>query len=101
PLQMIGIDSHRRRIDVILMPPPSTTREARRYDLSLLSPPPTKHDAKLEDSALKFASDTLACEVRQVRRGENEADAGPFYDRLFKTTEGWFQQANELKSPSL
>jgi len=101
PVEIIGIDAQRRQIDITLMPPPSTKKDARRYAMRINSPPPTEHDAELEQAALDFASKTLGCELRQVSRGENEEDAREFYDRLFKTTEGWFRQTEELESPSL
>jgi hypothetical protein len=64
--------------------------------VGLDTPPPTKRASQLEDALLKFASDTLGCEVRQVSRGENGADARSFHDQLISNAENLFREAEQL-----
>jgi hypothetical protein len=68
-----------------------------RYAVSLITPPPTRRSSDLEDGVLKLASEQLGCEVRQVTRHDNQADAKVAFDRHYKQMEDLFQQAERLK----
>jgi hypothetical protein len=68
-----------------------------RYLVGLTTPPPTKRAPQLEDALLEFASKTLGCEVRQVIRGENAADAAEFYNDEIMRVENLFRQAEQLR----
>jgi hypothetical protein len=98
-MEITEIDSRRRIIEFVMLPPPSSDRVSRRDSMSIASSPPTERSTELEQAALTFASG-LGCETRQVSRHENDADASAFYARIFRMTEGWFRQVEELRSPS-
>jgi hypothetical protein len=89
---IIGLDQRRRRITVTSFPPIQG-----RYSLALYTPPPTQRQLELEHSAVQFVSDTLNCEVSNITRGENGAEAAAFYDMIIKQMEQLFMQAERLR----
>jgi hypothetical protein len=91
-LKIIGLDDGQRLIDVTAVP-----LAQGRYSVGLTTPPPTKRAPQLEDALSEFASKTLGCEVRQVIRGENAADAAEFYNDQIKRVENLFRQAEQLR----
>src|SRR5258705_1769543 len=91
-LKIIGLDDKRRLIKVTDVPSGQG-----RYSVGLNTPPPTNRAPQLEDALLEFASKTLGCEVRQVTRGENAADAAAFYQYEIKRVQNLFGQAEQLR----
>ena len=91
-LNIIGLDDKQRMIDIISLP----TAEGR-YAATLRTPPPTHRLPDLEESLLKFTSDELGCEVRQVTRGQNGTDARAFYDNEITRIENLFREAEALQ----
>jgi hypothetical protein len=91
-LKIIGLDDKRRMINITAVPLADG-----RYSVGLNTPPPTMHASQLEDALLAFASKTLGCEVRQVSRGDNAADATEFYNDQMKRTENLFRQEEQLR----
>jgi hypothetical protein len=90
--QIIGLDDKKRTIDVIALP-----GSEGRYAVRLRTPPPTQRVVILEGALLKFVSDKLACEVRQIARGENGADAKAYYDQEISRIENLFREAAEME----
>lgn len=93
-LSIVALDAQQREVTFV-----GFAHAPHRYSAVLNSPPPTHHDTAFEDALTVFVADQLRCEVRQVSRGENSTEAGPFYDGIFKRAEGWFKQAEEMKQP--
>lgn len=91
-LKIIGLDDGRRLIDVTAMPSAQG-----RYAVRLTTPPPTERAPQLEEALLEFASKILGCEVRQIIRGENAADAAEFYNNENERVENLFRQAERLQ----
>jgi len=89
---IFGLDDMRRIIRFHALP----TREGR-YAASLKSPPPTKHSAMLEDALLQFVTTQVGCEVYQVSRNDNGADAIDSYEYHFKVMEDIFRDAERLR----
>jgi hypothetical protein len=90
-INILGIDSSQRMIEFVSLPFDS------RYAVRLLSPPPTVHDLALEEALVGFASKTLGCEVRQLRRNENGPDVLEFHRSEVRRVESLFQQAEQLR----
>jgi hypothetical protein len=90
--RIISLDENRRRVDLHSVPLTENT-----YSLGLKTPPPTQRVPQLENAVLKFVSDTLGCEVRDIERGQNDADALPFYEMQVKRIEDLFLQAGRLR----
>ncbi len=88
---IIGLDDAHRMVDVTAFP-----RTEGRYSVGLDSPPPTQRAPQLEESLVNFVSKKLACEVSQITRGENSADASEFYNSQVKRVENLFREAEEL-----
>jgi hypothetical protein len=91
-LHIIGLDDKRRIVDFL-----EFSSADRRYAVKLNSPPPTHRSPQVEEALLAFASNKLGCQVRQVTREENGADAGQLHDIEVRRIEGLFRQAEELQ----
>lgn len=91
-MDIIGIDSARRKINFTAFPGQPNT-----YNVGLWSEPPTRHSTDLENAVLEFTEKTLGCSNYQVQRFQNSAEAKDVYDYSFKETEGWFEQAAEMR----
>jgi hypothetical protein len=91
-LHIIGLDGQRRVADFLALPD-----SAGRYAVTLNTPPPTQRSGQLEESLLEFVSDKLGCQVRQVNRQTNGAEAKDFHDREIRRIEGLFRQEEELQ----
>jgi hypothetical protein len=51
----------------------------------------------LEDEFKAFVPKTLGCELHELTRGENGADAAGFYDQKIGRVENLFREAEELQ----
>jgi hypothetical protein len=91
-LHIIGLDDKRRIIDFL-----EFSSADRRYAVRLNSPPPTHRSPHVEEALLTFASGKLGCQVRQVTRETNGADASQLHDIEVMRIEGLFRQAEELQ----
>jgi hypothetical protein len=90
-LRISGIDDQRRIFDA-----DSFRTSPGRYAVSLVSAPPTTRAPELENALLTFVSEDLKCNVRQVSRNENPADAAAFHAREIARIENLFRQADEI-----
>lgn len=91
-VHIIGLDDQQRIIDVS-SEPFSTDR----FSLGLRSPPPTRHSRELESSLIRFAKDTLRCEVRQISYNNNDASRAQFYEKHeVQRVKNLFREAAEL-----
>jgi hypothetical protein len=89
---IFALDDKRRIFKFAALP-----RTKDKYGVSLITPPPTQRSFDLEDGVLKLVSEQLACEVRQITRNDNQADAKVAFDHHYKQIEDLFQQAETLK----
>ena len=87
-----SLDAKHRMID-LLSPSPNPDR----YVLTLNTPPPTRREVKIEDAILRFVSDTLKCDVRQVTRGENGSDRRDLHEDEVGRLESLFVEAERLR----
>jgi hypothetical protein len=85
---IFGLDNKHRIFDFTALP-----RTKGKYAVSLITPPPTHRSPDLEDGVLKLISEQLGCEVQQVTRHNNEAEAKLAFERHYKQIEDLFQQA--------
>ena len=83
PLQIDAFDRRRTVIEVIGLRKPRSYGSGVDYRLTITGPPPTRHDDRLESDAARFVHDTLGCQVRDVRRFENDANAAALFDSAF------------------
>jgi hypothetical protein len=89
---IFGLDDKQRIFKFTAFP-----RTKDKYSVSLVTPPPTQRSSDLEDGVLKLVSEQLGCEVQQVTRHDNQADAKVAFDRHYKQIEDLFQQPERLK----
>jgi hypothetical protein len=90
PLAIDGYDAHHRMLDFrgINEKPSDEANDApvpiaTIYSVGLYSPPPTVHDGKLETALVSFAKTVLKCDVLHFTRGNNAADRGDFYAKVY------------------
>jgi hypothetical protein len=91
-IYIFGLDDKRRIFTFSALP-----RSEGRYSAGLITPPPTQRSLELEDAVLKLISGQLGCELRQITRSENQADAKEIYELHYRTIEKLFEQAERLE----
>lgn len=89
---MMALDDAGRLVEIVSVP----TRKGRRYAFVLNTRPPTNHSVAFEEEALRFASDKLGCESRQIARHENGPEKQPFFDHEVRRFENLFEEAERL-----
>jgi hypothetical protein len=96
-VQMVGLDDKRRMVNFRMLPyPKDQIQRQGRYSVGYRTPPPTRHASEFEDALLNFFSNELRCEVRNVARSENGAEAAEFYDQEVARVENLFREADKL-----
>jgi hypothetical protein len=91
-VHMIGLDDKRRTVDLMSVPPAEN-----RYAVRFRTPPPTQRASDIEDALLQVVSNKLGCELRQVTRSQNGADAADLYENEVRGIERAFREAEELE----
>jgi hypothetical protein len=86
-----GIRHDQAMIDMISMPSGHS-----RYAFALYSRPPTSRLTDLEDAVLKFVSNELACQTRQIQRRENGKERQQYFDAHLKRIGNLFEQADRI-----
>jgi hypothetical protein len=90
-LRIVGLDDKRRTIRF------EALHAEGRYSAALNTPPPTERAPELEGTLTDFASKGLGCELRQVNRGTNAADAAKLHGYKIRQLENLFHQAERLR----
>jgi len=90
--KIVALDSSKRLIEITSAP-----GKDERYAFYVYSEPPTRHSTLLEDDALKFFSQEIGCETRQIARNQNSEQSKHFYESEVKRIEKLFIEAGELR----
>ena len=88
---MVALDRNQRMVEIRSVPGAHA-----RYSFYLYSRPPTNHLVSLENDILRFISENLRCENRQIARNENALEAREFYDSEIQTLESLFDEADRF-----
>jgi len=81
PQDFVAIDKQHRMIQLIV-----TLNGSIEHHFLLYSEPPTVRDPELEQDVLSLVSNTLKCNITDVRRQTNARSAKFAYDRIFRQT---------------
>jgi hypothetical protein len=96
-VHMVGLDDKRRIVIFRMLPyPKEQIQRQDRYSVGFRTTPPTRHASEIEVALLDFFSNELRCEVRDVARSENGAEAADLYDQEVARVENMFREADKL-----
>ena len=97
-VDIFGLDKKRRLVKFRSLPAPKdVVRLQGYYSVEFRTPPPTQRASEIEDALLKFVSDELRCEIRQVNRDENGADAADLYEDEVRAAENSVSRGRSAK----
>jgi hypothetical protein len=95
-LHSFDTDMKGARDDQVIIEMISVPSGSSRYSFVLFSRPPTSRLSDLEDAVLKFVSNELDCETRQIKRSENGTERQQYFDSLLKRIGNLFEQADRI-----
>ena len=67
-----------------------------RYAFALYTRPPTSRLSDLEDAVLRFVSNELGCQTRQIERRDNGKERQQYFDSRLKRIGNLFEQADRI-----
>jgi hypothetical protein len=89
---MVALDDDLRMVEMKSVPGAD-----RRYSFYLYSRPPTNHVFPFEENILRFISENLQCQPRQIARKENEASQRELYDSEIRRVKNLFEEADRFE----
>jgi hypothetical protein len=88
---LVALDQDQRMIEIRSVP-----RADARYSFYLYSRPPTNHLISLEADILRFISENLNCETRQIARNANGPEVRKLYNSEIRRVKSLFDQADRI-----